>query len=414
MSGYNRLEQAVGGVLNRFPRLKRVVERTYQRVNYHLLADSGFSFGLHEAASMTPVESTFGVEPGGDRFVGFYDVQPWTAAMDAYLLHEVNDEAASILVVRDNTVERVAETTAWNFQQGSRTHWHPSSERTLLFNDLDDGTAVARSVHLDGSDERTLLRPIQAVDPTGEGYLSIDYRRLDQNDPAYGYGESGNPVTDEGIASVSFSGEVEQLVPMETLIDGASTTVPGEYHYVHHVRYAPDGTRFAFLHRWADGEQRHTRLMIGDMDGSVRELLCNPLLSHFCWTDSDRLFLWGATDSHGRGYFEIDVDAGTVSPIQALDGFGDGHPSVSPDGDWIVTDTYPDRRRRRTLTLFHRPSGSVVSLGEFHAPFRFDGANRCDLHPRWGPSGQFISIDSTHDGDRRSYVVDVGDVLEMV
>lgn len=412
MSGYNRIEQLVGGALNRFPRVKRLVETTYQRVNYHLLADSDFTYEVNEAAAVTSVESTFGVDPGDDRFVGFYDVQPWTPSMDACFLHEVTGEAASILIIRDGTVDRVGETRAWNFQQGSRTHWHPGEDRTLLFNDLDAGTAVTRLVDLDGDDARTLPRPIQAVDPTGEGYLSIDYRRLDRNDPAYGYGESGAVPTDDGIAAVSFTGEIDQLVSMETLIDGSTAGVPEENHYVHHVRYSPDGTRFAFLHRWRDGNQRHTRLMVGNMDGEVRELLQHPLLSHFCWIDTDRLFLWGASDPHGRGYFEVDVDEGTATPMQALEGFGDGHPSVSPDGEWIATDTYPDRRRRRSLTLYHRPSDSVIPLGAFHAPFGFDGANRCDLHPRWGPNGQFISVDSTHEGVRRSYVVAVGDVLE--
>ena len=80
----------------------------------------------------------------------------------------------------------------------------------------------------------------------------------------------------------------------------------------------------------------------------------------------------------------------------ALDRFGDGHPSFSPDGQWIVTDTYPDRARMRRLLLCGPADKTMIEVAAFHSPWRYDGPKRCDLHPRWDPSGQLRSIDSTH------------------
>lgn len=411
MSGYNRLEQVVGGALNRFPRVKDAVETTYQRFNYHLLADRNFTYEIHDDATLEPVESSFDTKTGSGRFVGFYDVQPWSTEMEAYFVHEVSGEEALIRIIREKTVEDVAETSAWNFQQGSRTHWHPIIENRLLYNDIEDGSAVAHDLDLKSGEKKTLPRPIQAVDPTGGCYLAVDYRRLDRNDPAYGYGEDGKVPSDDGIFAVDFDGEEELLVPMTSLIDASTADVPQKNHYVHHVRYTPDGSRFAFLHRWRENSHRRTRLMVSDQSGEWVELSTNPQLSHFCWIDNQTLFLWGATKEHGRGYFLGDVDDKTITPVEALTNFGDGHPSVSPDRRWIVTDTYPDRRRRRTLTLYNLESDRIINVGEFHSPFGFEGTDRCDLHPRWSPDGQLVSIDSTHEGVRRSYALGVSDLI---
>ena len=413
MSGYNRFEQAIGNVLTRFPRVKSAIEVGYQRANYHLFAERGFQYELHDAAELLDPEDRYGDSQGKDsRFVGFYDICPWDETMDAYLTHRLDGETATIEVFSEGATETVASTRAWNYQQGSRTQWHPTTADAVLFNDIENGSAVGRFVRTDGTNVRTYPQPIQAVRPTGDEFLSVNYRRLDRNSPGYGYGtDDGTPLREpssDGIFRVGFDGDAELIVPFTELIDSAETTVGHENHYIHHALYAPDGDRFVFLHRWMDGEERNTRLFVSDRNGALRLLLENRHLSHFCWLDSDRLFLWGGSEEFGRGYHILNVRTGALTDVTALDGYGDGHPSISPDGEWIVTDTYPDRLRKRTLTLYHLETERTVPVGEFLAPFGFDGVSRCDLHPRWSPDGQAISIDSAHDGSRRSYVIDIG------
>lgn len=420
MSGYNRLEQIIGRYLDRFPRVKAGVEYGYQRVNYHLFSERGFEYELHEDVMLHAAEDVYAApRPATARFVGFYDVCPWSPSMDSLFLHEVSsdpsDPSANLIVLDDDGIEPVATTRAWNHQQGSRTQWHPTRDGVLLFNDREADTLVGRVVETSGTVLDTYPRPLQAVDPTGGEYLSVNYRRLDRNSPGYGYGtDDGSSLEspdEDGIHRVGFDGSEELIVSFEDLITAAGVDVPHDRHYIHHALYSPNGQQFVFLHRWMDGETRYTRLYVADRAGETRLLSDNRHVSHFCWLDNERLFMWGGTAESGSGYYILNIPSGTTEYIEALDGYGDGHPSLSPDGQWIVTDTYPDRFRQRHLMLYHIETERVISVGRFNAPFGYDGVTRCDLHPRWSPDGRLVSIDSTHAGDRRSYVLDVSELI---
>ena len=52
-----------------------------------------------------------------------------------------------------------------------------------------------------------------------------------------------------------------------------------------------------------------------------------------------------------------------------------------------------------------------ILIGKFYSPLKFNDYNRCDLHPRWSPEGKYISIDSAHQGDRRTYLIDVSKII---
>jgi Tol biopolymer transport system component len=137
------------------------------------------------------------------------------------------------------------------------------------------------------------------------------------------------------------------------------------------------------------------------------------MVSHYSWRDENHLVVWGRTEKQGDRFYLVDVRDGTWRVLggETFDQFGDGHPSYAPGGRWIVTDTYPDKGRQRHLLLFDTQMETVHRLGRFFAPWTFDGMTRCDLHPRWSPDGNYLSIDSAHEGTRKSYIVDVREVL---
>lgn len=81
----------------------------------------------------------------------------------------------------------------------------------------------------------------------------------------------------------------------------------------------------------------------------------------------------------------------------------DGHPSYSPDGSMVVTDTYPDRAR--VASIYYMKENKITRIVRVFSPFKYDNDLRCDLHPRWNRIGDKICFDSVFEGLRGLYVV---------
>jgi Tol biopolymer transport system component len=264
--------------------------------------------------------------------------------------------------------------------------------------------------------KREYSLPVYAVSPDGGEYLSVNYERLDRNRPEYGYGtyttSSLKNQNVDGIHIVDLeTAEANLIISISSLLQNLEAQSPDD-HFVNHARFSPNGSRFVFIHRWNAQGGRRSRLYTADLSGNKQLLMDSGVVSHYCWLDSSRLLVWGLSEENGYGYHLINVLTGDTQYLRLMNSFGDGHPSISPNGRYIVTDTYPDRRRQRALILFDMNENEIDILGRFFEPLEYTGATRCDLHPRWGPSGTSLSFDSTHEGTRKSYVLDVEEVVE--
>lgn len=415
MSQYNGLERQIASLLRRYPGVKRRIKSVYQQVNYYVYADRNFVCDVTDEAELSTAAAKYDISrPATERFFGYFDVHPWNESMEEMLLHEVDGDEVKISTYRHGEHTPLATSSTWNLQQGSRTQWHPTDE-TILFNDINSGDVVAKEITRSGELLNTFDRPIQAVHPDGTEFLSLNYDRLDRNRPDYGYGPDTGPLPDpgsDGLRRVKMdSGNEELLVSLESVIERADTTASPDDHYLNHALYNPSGDQFVFLHRWQGDDGRVSRLYASDHDGNCRIVMDETVVSHYCWLSDSELFVWGRTREFGDGYHILDVDSGECEYVDALDEWGDGHPSLSPDGRYIVTDTYPDRKRQRHLLLYDREEDSVTELGRFFEPLDYTGETRCDLHPRWSPDGTAISFDSTHTGRRDSYVLDVSRIV---
>jgi hypothetical protein len=172
-----------------------------------------------------------------------------------------------------------------------------------------------------------------------------------------------------------------------------------------------------FLHRWRVGKYWQTRLYACRADGSdLRIVNPGPKVSHCDWRDDDTILAWCEWKGSPLSYRLHHLDTGEVEVFAPglFDTDGHCHWRPVPFGEerrWLVTDTYPDKERMRTLILYDSLRGARYDVARFLAPERFDGEIRCDLHPRWDLSGRLVTVDSLHEGYRGIYVLDAGEIV---
>ncbi len=423
---YNRLERKVAALLDAAPGLRALAKSGYQRFNYLVHGGRRQALRLHPSAAIERATSGGeGVNLASGRtecFFGYFGLQPWSADGRRYLFHRWRARAGRVDICAvdrgSGAVQVVGDSAAWNFQQGAMAQWiRRGGVECAIFNDAVEGQLACRIVAPDGS-ERGVPWPIQALHPGGCDALSLNYRRLARIRPEYGYDVAvqnfspDQPPERDGLWRVNLDTGAAELIASlaELAASKPRADMAAAEHKVNHAVYSPAGTRFVFMHRWLGASGKFSRLYVADADGSNRRLLLDHrMVSHYAWRDERRLLVWARAPDKGDRYYLLDVTTGAREACGAgtLDRYGDGHPSFSPDGRWLVTDSYPDRGRMRRLLLCRPDAGLVLEAGAFHSPWRYDGAERCDLHPRWSPDGTRISIDSAHEGVRWTYVVDV-------
>ncbi len=366
------------------------------------------------------------------HFFGYYDKCPWDSTERYLLALEVDfmDRAprpSDVAVVGLVDLEEgckwvpIAETRAWNWQQGCMLQWMPSApHRAIIYNDRRGGRFVSVIKDVWSGEERVLPVPIYALSPDGRLALTLNFSRLQVTRPGYGYPGVDDPTVrdprprNDGIYLVDLeSGEWELILSIAELAEfKPEPSMEGAVHWVNHILFSPDGRRFAFLHRWSRPGGWYTRLFTAEPDGS--ELYCvtnGGVVSHFCWRDSEHILAWALKRGVGEAFFLFTDLTGECEVVGEGVLTQNGHCSYSPDGRWILTDTYPDAEGFRHLLLYDTAEGRLVEVGKFYSPPELTGEIRCDLHPRWSRSGREVCIDSAHEGSRQVYVVDVSDVV---
>jgi hypothetical protein len=99
----------------------------------------------------------------------------------------------------------------------------------------------------------------------------------------------------------------------------------------------------------------------------------------------------------GLKFVKISAD-GKEKNILRNDVFGSGHPTVSPNGRFILTDAYMHESFQENgavpLRLIDLETNNKICLDtpNIRPPFRVgDPYMRVDPHPAWSPSGKYIS-----------------------
>lgn len=417
-------EQTINYQLNKYPGIKKYIKRIYQKTMYAL------SPKIKAEGEMIRVSPDDAVH---EYFFGYYDKSPWDAT-DRYMLclrakdtwSDVSPkEKADILLIdtaKDEDdperVKKLAETRAWNVQQSCMLQWlGPDFSSRILYNDYRDGAYCSVILSLETMEERVLPMAVYTVAADGRIALTLDFSRLYNLRPGYGYYNvpektKGIPLPDTtAIWKINLdTGEISDLLKYTDFahFEPRPEMLGKEVvHKVNHIMLSPNGKRFIVLYRWFVGQRKYTRLITCNVDGTDRYVLSDDdMVSHCCWKNNSAVLAFANKKRTGPGYYLMKDK--TQNYIHCWPQFSnDGHPSYSPNGSKIVTDSYPDRARVARINVMdgNERKKENKTVAKVFAPFRYDNETRCDLHPRWNRKGDKVCFDSVFEGHRGLYYV---------
>jgi hypothetical protein len=326
------------------------------------------------------------------------------------------------------TWKTIGQSTAWGWQQSCMLQWIPGSSEEVIWNDREAEIHVARVFNIITGAQRTLPNPIYALAPNGKYAIGTAFNRIQTLRPGYGYVGIPDPYQKVkappqiGLYKMDLqTGETSMLLTISELADipHLGKDVSDNWHWFNHLLVSPDSERILFLHRWRPEIVETqvmartgfvTRMITADQYGG-NLYVADPsgFSSHFVWRDPSHIFVWTKPIGKQAGFWLLEDQTDNMTLIGEEAMTGNGHNTYVPNTDnkWVLNDTYPDKDREITLYLYHIPSKKKVILGKFYSPEEYYGEWRCDLHPRCDQQGQRVFFDSTHEGMRQMYFIDI-------
>lgn len=361
-------------------------------------------------------------DDGYEYLFGYYDKSPWCPS-GRYMLslrvksatkHADSTDIAELVTIdlhADKEVRVVAKTHCWNVQQGCMAQW--MDDKNILYNDYRNGAYCSVVLNLESGAEKIIEKPVYSVSPDKKTALTLDFNRLHRLRPGYGYANSEevtkNDICPDKTCIWKIDLETGKVTPLLKYTDFANfeekDVMKGAEHKVNHLMISPDGTRFMVLHRWFKNKVKYTRLVTCNMDGTgMYNLSDDDFVSHCCWKNNDEILSYLNKHDGGKGYYlmkDKTKEYKRLWPELAMD----GHPTYSPVRQFVVTDTYPDRKRIQSIYVMK--DDVVKRVARVFSPFKYGGDVRCDLHPRWKSDGSQICFDASYKGKRSVCMVNL-------
>lgn len=358
---------------------------------------------------------------------------------------------------------------SWNWQQGSMLQWisGTGNENKVIYNLSKDGHLISRIHDIATGKDRDIDWPIYGITPDGKNSISLDLERSYWC-RAYHYQSVANPekegrvYEEDGIFNIDLQRNTrERILSIQDIIkQDYRPYFENQKHWVEHIMISPSGTQFCFLHRFSSVTnvmEYSTRLMIANIDGT--NLQCiegwdKVRWSHFGWCKDDAFVIYtyyppniketrsiktlispktlsvsgltkkailkfgelfpsriakrmGSAISNYQ-YYRRNVE-GLYEMVRDIDNREcriDGHPSFTYDGDYMITDTYGDRKSWQSLYVYNIKTRKIKILGRFFANHN-KRPSSCDLHPKLSKNNNFIVVDTAYDDKHHMILLEI-------
>ncbi|MBQ7378951.1 MAG: hypothetical protein IJW70_04635 [Clostridia bacterium] len=376
---------------------------------------------------------TVSPDDGYDYFFAYYDLQPYDKQSKRHLAHRVGfhdriptaDDVAEIgyITLADKQFHKVAESRAWNFQQGSLLQWF--DDERVIYNDYRNGEFCSVIKHVSTGEERVLCAPLANLSRDRKWGLSINFPRIWDFRPGYGYCNLKDRFYDEyapandGIFLVDIEQNTAKLII--SYRDLAKTFVQKPHSerklVVNHITFNPCASRFLFLLRdfpEKAGDRWGTMLITANRDGSdLRNLTDYTGNSHYDWKNDGEIMIYAQLPEWGI-YFIDDATGVRRHLDDAQINQGDTHCLYHPDRTCFIGDGYPRGVPYRDIFLYDFETEKSCRIASIYSKDTGNTDCRCDLHNRFNPDGTLVSFDSLGEGQRciRQFAFDKKAIME--
>ncbi len=413
------LEQKVHSILMDHPKLKKIIKRTYQKISVFISKSKKVEGNV---VCVSP-------EDDFDYFFGYYDKSPWDSKNRYMLCMKAKDtskevsprEKLEILLIdteNNNKVEKIAESSAWNVQQGCMAQWlGPDYSKEIIYNDFRNNHYCSVILNIMTKKERVIDFPVYSVSSDGKFAFSLDFSRLHRLRPGYGYSNIEESTKDEKIPTSTCIWKIDlkenKIIPFLKYDDFYNFEQREEMmdaeHKVNHIMISPNNDKFMVIHRWLKGNKKYSRLVTCNIKSKkLFNLSDDNIVSHCYWKNNSEIIGFLNKKVEGNGYYLLKDDSYEYKRIWQYIS-NDGHPSFSSDEKYILIDNYPNRNRIQTLKIL--TDHEVYNIAKVFSPFKYDNDTRCDLHPRWSRDNRKICFDGCFNGRRRLYSIDVSNIV---
>ena len=311
---------------------------------------------------------------GKHWFVGYYDIN--CLRNEILYFHEVDKNShlspkkCNIMALNTNTgeVDKITETRAVNWQLGSRLN---ICEDEMVFNDIVENKLVHRTINLGSGKTKLYPMPYWLKNKRQDFTITMDYQRLWEERPGYGY--DGKIHNDYKNCITIFNFQCTKQIAslrLERIIQELKLIGEG---YLNHVIANFGASKIITTYNFNEGNSRRVVPIVYDVAlNKLSTFNPGPTFSHPCFIDTKTI---GYYD--GDGYVSFDLQSRgktTIYPTKR-----DGHPTFLNDTEFL-TDSYPDKFSQMEVYLFR--AGVKHTLFKHINPPWFIGDGRCDLHPR--------------------------------
>ena len=148
------------------------------------------------------------------HFFGYYGIPPWNksgkslvcleSAFQDHLPSPGESAAIGLVDARTGVFRKVAETRAWNFQQGAMLHWNPLQPETeILYNERRGSNIISVGLDVESGKRRELPRAINGVSRNGRYAVCLTYGRLTRLRPVVSRIPASSPSHDRSASATT-------------------------------------------------------------------------------------------------------------------------------------------------------------------------------------------------------------------